>query len=125
MHAKYEVAIFKIAKVIAKCKSWRKQTDQQNNRQGKNNMSPTTIVGDIKKSNRKHTSKIYWSQNTDTDNLSSAHIAPPCMFLMFQLLHLSEKLKKTAQKGYRVAQPEEGLSGKLWLEKGCVRKKDV
>ncbi|KAH3719003.1 hypothetical protein DPMN_061831 [Dreissena polymorpha] len=24
------------------------QTDQQTNRQGKNNMSPTTIVGDIK-----------------------------------------------------------------------------
>ncbi|KAH3842087.1 hypothetical protein DPMN_115575 [Dreissena polymorpha] len=25
------------------------QTDQQTNRQGKNNMSPTTIVGDIKR----------------------------------------------------------------------------
>ncbi|KAH3809502.1 hypothetical protein DPMN_137873 [Dreissena polymorpha] len=27
------------------------QTDQQTNRQGKNNMSPTTIVGDIKSMN--------------------------------------------------------------------------
>jgi hypothetical protein len=28
MHAKYEVAIFNIAKVIAKCSSWRKPTNQ-------------------------------------------------------------------------------------------------
>jgi hypothetical protein len=33
MHAKYEVAIFNIAKVIAKCLSWRKQTDRQTDRQ--------------------------------------------------------------------------------------------
>jgi hypothetical protein len=31
MHAKYEVAIFNIAKVIAKCKSWRKPTSRPTN----------------------------------------------------------------------------------------------
>jgi hypothetical protein len=55
MHAKYQVAIFNIAKVIANVKVGANQptnrpTNQQTNRQGKNNMSPTTIVGDIKRS---------------------------------------------------------------------------
>ena len=60
MHAKYAVAIFNRAKVIAKCKSWRKQTGQQTNRQGKNNMSPTIVVGDIKNTNIYKTN-AYWS----------------------------------------------------------------
>ncbi|KAH3693111.1 hypothetical protein DPMN_192512 [Dreissena polymorpha] len=45
MHAKYEVAIFNIAKVLANVKVG---ANQQTNRQGKNNMSPTIVVGDIK-----------------------------------------------------------------------------
>jgi hypothetical protein len=50
MHAKYQVPIFNIAKVIANVKVGANQpTNRPTNRQGKNNMSPTTIVGDIKK----------------------------------------------------------------------------
>jgi hypothetical protein len=49
MHAKYQVAIFNIAKVIANVKvGVNRSTNQPTNRQDKNNMSPTTIVRDIK-----------------------------------------------------------------------------
>ena len=48
MHAKYEVAIFNIEKVMANVKvGANKLTNKQTNRQGKNNMSPTIEVGDI------------------------------------------------------------------------------
>jgi hypothetical protein len=50
MHAKYQVAIFNIAKVIAKCLSWRKPTNQQTNQQtGQKQYVPHFYSGGHKK----------------------------------------------------------------------------
>jgi hypothetical protein len=47
MHAKYQVAIFKIAKVMAKVKvcANQQQTNKPTNGQGKHNMSPSIEWG--------------------------------------------------------------------------------